>query len=207
MVLIKASRPDRHNVALGRGEIETFRLVPCDVKESPDAPWPIACNCWHNREAEVGRARNGGCGMGFLQSDAVEVKRAAGKGRGVFARRAIGKGEVFERVPILLMTQDEYAKGIDRTILASYCFGWEGDRVALALGYGSIYNHSFKPNARYDDIGDQAKEFTALRAIEAGEEITINYNGKPRSRAKVWFDVVEAGPAAVAAPPASPPQP
>jgi len=137
-----------------------------------------------------GRRFEGG-GMAFAQSDAVEVKRAPGKGRGVFARRAIRKGEVFERVPILFLTREEYAKGVDGTILGSYCFAWEGDRVALALGYGSIYNHSYRPNARYDDIGDRAKEFTALRAIEPGEEITINYNGKPRSRAKVWFDVVE----------------
>ncbi len=134
--------------------------------------------------------------MGFVQSDAVEIKRAPGKGRGVFARRAIRKGEVFESVPVIFLTPEEYARGVDGTILASYCFAWDGDKVALALGYGSVYNHSYKPNARYDDIGNRAKEFTALRAIDPGEEITINYNGKPRGRAKVWFDVVEPEPAA-----------
>ena len=130
--------------------------------------------------------------MAFQQSDAVEVKRTRGKGRGVFARRAIRKGEVIERVPVIVLTLDEYAKSLDSTVLKNYCFAWGKDQVALALGYGSLYNHSYKPNARYEDAGPTAKEFIALRAIAEGEEITVNYNGKPGSRAKVWFDVVEA---------------
>ena len=32
-------------------------------------------------------------------------------------------------------------------------------------------------NARYDDAGRQTKEYRALRDIQPGEEITINYNG------------------------------
>ena len=64
--------------------------------------------------------------------------------------------------------------------------------MALALGYGSLYNHSFRPNARYDDVGPQTKEFTAMRDIAPGEEITVNYNGEPTSRAAVWFEVLES---------------
>jgi SET domain-containing protein len=130
--------------------------------------------------------------MVFRQSDAVEIRRIKGKGRGVFARREISRGEVFERVPLLIMTSDEYAKGLSNSPLKDYCFAWGVDQVVLALGYGSLYNHSYKPNARYEDVGTAIKAFVALRAIAKGEEITINYNGKPRSRAKVWFDVVEA---------------
>jgi SET domain-containing protein len=130
--------------------------------------------------------------MAFHQSDAVEVKRVRGKGQGVFARRAIPKGEIIESVPVLVMTSEEFAEGLANTVLKDYCFGWGVDQVALALGYGSLYNHSYKPNARYEDVGHRTKAFIALRAIAQGEEITVNYNGKPRSRAKVWFDVVEA---------------
>ena len=130
--------------------------------------------------------------MAFQQSDAIEVKRIKGKGRGVFARRAILKGEVIERVPVLVMTEDEYARGLAQTPLKDYCFAWGVDRVALALGYGSLYNHSYRPNARYEDVGPGTKAFVALRPIERGEEITVNYNGRPGSRAKVWFDVLEA---------------
>lgn len=130
--------------------------------------------------------------MAFQHSDAVEVKRIRGKGRGVFARRTIAKGEMIERVPVLVMTEDEYAQGLAHTPLKDYCFAWGTDQVALALGYGSLYNHSYKPNARYEDVGRNTKAFVAVRAIAGGEEITVNYNGRPGSRAKVWFDVVEA---------------
>lgn len=133
--------------------------------------------------------------MAFRQSDAVEVKRIKGKGRGVFARRAIARDEVIERLPVLVMTSEEYAKGLSLTPLKDYCFAWGKDEVALALGYGSLYNHSYRPNARYEDVGPATKAFVAVRAIAEGEEITVNYNGKPGSRAKVWFDVLE-GPAA-----------
>lgn len=132
--------------------------------------------------------------MAFTQSDSIEVKRTKGKGkgRGVFARHAIRKGELIERVPMLVLPAEEYDDTLGGTSLAHYCFNWKEGTVALALGYGSLYNHSYRPNARYDDIWPQTKEFSALRDIEPGEEITVNYNGKPRSRKTVWFDVVEA---------------
>jgi len=132
--------------------------------------------------------------MAFVQSEAVEVKRTRGKGRGVFARRPIRKGEVIERVPVLILEERDYKKGMDTTLLAGYVFAWGEGQIALALGYGSLYNHSFKPNARYQDVRPRTKQFVALRAIKAGEEVTVNYNGTPKSRAKVWFDLaVEPG--------------
>src|SRR3954466_2785574 len=80
------------------------------------------------------------------------------------------------------------------SVLSHYHFAWGKGTGALALGYGSVYNHSYRPNARYDDVGPQTKEFTALRDIEPGEEIVVNYNGNPRSRTAVWFDVIETSP-------------
>jgi SET domain-containing protein len=129
--------------------------------------------------------------MAFTHSDSVEVKRIKGKGRGVFARRLIRKGELIEKVPMLVLPVEEFHDGLGKTSLANYCFNWKEGTVALALGYGSLYNHSYKPNARYDDVWPQTKEFTALRDIAPGEEITVNYNGKPKSRSAVWFEVVE----------------
>jgi uncharacterized protein len=127
--------------------------------------------------------------MAIRQADAVEVRRVRGKGRGVFARRAIPRGEVFETSPVLVLPDEsveDFASG-----LGSYVFEWGKGKLALALGYGSLYNHSYRPNARYDDVGPQAKAFRALRDIAPGEEITVNYNGEPGRRKKVWFDVVE----------------
>ena len=93
--------------------------------------------------------------MAFTHSASIEVKRIKGKGRGVFARRLIRKGELIEKVPMLVLSIEEYHDGISKTSLANYCFAWGQGTVALALGYGSLYNHSYKPNARYDDVGPQ----------------------------------------------------
>jgi SET domain-containing protein len=130
--------------------------------------------------------------MAFTHSNSIEVKRIKGKGRGVFARSLIRKGELIEKVPMLVLSVEEYHDGISKTSLENYCFNWGEGTVALALGYGSRYNHSYKPNARYDDVAPQTKDFTALRDIQPGEDITVNYNAEPRSRATVWFEVVEA---------------
>ena len=131
--------------------------------------------------------------MAFTQSDAIEVKRVKGKGRGVFARRPIRRGEVIERVPVLVLPAEEVKDASGWTGLARYCFHWGQGTLALALGYGSLYNHSYHPNARYDDTAGPAKVFTALCDIAAGEEITVNYNGEPEDESPVWFEVVMPG--------------
>jgi hypothetical protein len=145
---------------------------------------------WENTEVESFRRLSTPSrdDMALTQSDKVEIKRIRGKGRGVFARRPIGKGEVFETCPVLIIPAGSL--GTDATGLGSYVFEWGKDRLALAMGYGSLYNHSYRPNARYDDVR-QGKAFSALRNIETGEEITVNYNGDPGDNTEVWFDVVE----------------
>ena len=132
--------------------------------------------------------------MAFTQSDAIEVRRVKGKGRGVFARRPIRRGEVIERVPVLVLPIDAVRTPSRWTGLARYCFHWGRGTLALALGYGSLYNHSYRPNAFYDDTGGPAKVFTALRDIAPGEEITVNYNGEPGDDSPVGFEVLEAEP-------------
>lgn len=127
----------------------------------------------------------------MTQTDLIEVRRVKGKGRGVFARRWIRNGDVIERVPVLVLTADEVEDGSSWDGLAGYCFLWGERKLALALGYGSLYNHSYQPNARYDDVGQRTKVFTAMRDIQPGEEITINYNGDPKDVSAVGFEVVE----------------
>jgi len=81
---------------------------------------------------------------------------------------------------------------LKETSLDSYIFQWGGGCTAIALGLGSLYNHSYEPNAQYhQDTHNRHLEFVALRAICCGEEITINYNGNPESRSPVWFRVDE----------------
>jgi len=128
--------------------------------------------------------------MPIRSSTLIEVKYTAKKGRGVFATQTIPEGTVFERVPVLVMPADEVINGTGE-VLHNYVFEWGKGTVALALGFGSLYNHSYSPNARYDDVGRLTKVYTAVRDILAGEEITINYNGCEEDLAPVGFEVEE----------------
>ena len=116
------------------------------------------------------------------------VDRTANKGRGVFTDRPIGSGELIERCPVLELPAED-RRALRGTALYDYYFDWgaDGRDLALALGLGSIYNHSFAPNARYvKRYRERLIEFLALRAIAAGEEILINYNGDPDDRSPLW---------------------
>lgn len=125
-------------------------------------------------------------------SERIYVKKVKGKGRGVFARTAIRRGEIVERVPILLVPIASMVGGMENPTLLRYFFVWDDDHVAVTLGYGSIYNHSYAPNARYrHDRASQTMVYRALRDIAPGEEITINYNYYPDDKGPVGFEVVE----------------
>jgi uncharacterized protein len=134
-------------------------------------------------------ARSVRTGKALMQhSDQVYVKRVKGKGRGVFARCAIAKGSIVEKVPVLIVPIKHLVGGLQNPILQKYFYIWGHDTVAVSLGYGSLYNHSYTPNADYEhDPG--CLVYRALRNIERGEEITINYNGNPKDRSPMAFDV------------------
>lgn len=111
-------------------------------------------------------------------------------GMGVFAAEPIPEGAVIEICPVLLFPKTQLAQ-VRQTVLDDYYFDWgdDGDWFALALGYGSLYNHSYEPNADYGmDFDNKTIDIYSLRDIEPGEEICINYNGAPGDRTKVWFE-------------------
>jgi SET domain-containing protein len=122
-------------------------------------------------------------------SELICVKKVRGKGRGVFARRAIQKGEVIERVPVVVIPIKHIVDGWQNSELNRYFYVWSPSTVAVSLGYGSLYNHSYTPNARYEQ-GEKVLLYRAVRKIELGEEITINYNGRPVDDRPVGFEVV-----------------
>ncbi len=112
------------------------------------------------------------------------------KGRGVFCATDIPKAALIEICPLILIPESE-VDIIHETELHDYYFVW-GDRdeqAAIALGYGSLYNHSYKPNAEYIyDLDNICIEVFALKAIKAGTEITFNYHGDPDCKDPLWFD-------------------
>ncbi len=119
------------------------------------------------------------------------VKEVGNKGRGVFAGEEIPSGTVFENAPVIAFPKGQW-KYITKTKLSNYVFFWGEDLKAgaVALGTGSLYNHSYEPNARYiRNIKNRTVDFVALRDIHEGEEITVNYNCDPNDKTPVWFDV------------------
>ena len=123
----------------------------------------------------------------------MEVRPIAAKGRGVFALAKFAGDEVIETAPVILIPAEQWHH-IEPTVLALYIYNFgptaAQEHAAIALGYGSLYNHSFKPNATYiKDWNEQVIRFVALRDIQQGEEITVNYNGSPEDQAPIWFEV------------------
>ncbi len=94
-------------------------------------------------------------------------------------------GDVIEVCPVIVCPLVE----VEGLTLDPYSFLW-GDDAAIVLGYGSLYNHSYEPNAVYNREYDRKEiRFIAIRPLPAGAEITINYNGDPTSREPLWFEV------------------
>lgn len=106
--------------------------------------------------------------------------------RGIIATRAIEKDEIIERCPVVLVPIKIQEEPLKRTILWKYYFEWNEENHCIVLGYGSLINHSYHPNARYiHDYAHKRLSFYAIKNIKQGEEITVNYNYYPYSKTKV----------------------
>lgn len=128
----------------------------------------------------------------IVQPDGIEIRLSPLHGLGVFATRNYRRGAVIEICPTILMqTNDKDC--LQGTILFNYYFllGHEKFPVALGLGYSSLYNHAYDANASYTiSVKNSSIKITACRCISPGDEITINYNGKPGDSSQVYFESV-----------------
>lgn len=105
--------------------------------------------------------------------------------RGLLAVRQITKGEIIEKCPIILVDKTQEA-ALRQTVLWKYYYEWSRSHHCIVLGYGSLINHSYNPSARYVyDYKYKLLTFKAIKKILPGEEITVNYNLIPQSKAKL----------------------
>ena len=118
-------------------------------------------------------------------------------GRGVFAANAIKKGDIIEQCPVILITERE-VPDLRKTELHNYYFMWGDDKkhhkAAICLGFGSLYNHSYTPNATYQkNHKENLITFIAIKDIKKDEEISVNYNyGNPDDKSKLWIESIPA---------------
>lgn len=109
-------------------------------------------------------------------------------GRGVFTALPIEPDSLIEVCPIILLPPKDIEL-VHQTHLHDYYFLWGQMGCAIALGYGSLYNHASAPNAEYEmDFDNLTIDIYSLRRIEAGEEITICYTDGEDERTTLWFE-------------------
>ncbi len=111
------------------------------------------------------------------------------KGRGVFTSIEISEGDLIEICPVIEISKLEIPI-IHKTTLHDYYFLWgeDMDQCAIALGFGSLYNHEIQPNANFIlDFENKSIDIVAIKTISPGDEITLNYNGEPGDETPLWF--------------------
>lgn len=92
--------------------------------------------------------------------------------------------------PVLVLGAEDRKK-VEETLLYDYIFEWGEDSkgACVALGYLSIYNHSYNANCLYEmDFEAQTMRIIAVKKIAAGEELFINYNADPDDEKPIWFE-------------------
>jgi uncharacterized protein len=101
----------------------------------------------------------------------------------------IKKNTIIEIAPVIVLSKQDRLL-IDQTLLHDYIFEW-GDtqnQCCMALGYVPMYNHSYRSNCEYEmNYKLQIITVKTVRAIKAGEELFINYNGDWNNKKPVWF--------------------
>jgi SET domain-containing protein len=120
----------------------------------------------------------------------IYIAASTNKGKGVFTNEFIAEGKTIEIAPMLILPEADNEL-IEKSYLYNYYFIWGDDKKnkAIALGYGSIYNHSYEPNVAYKmNFEDETISFVAWRNIQPNEELFINYNGDEDSQDKLWFE-------------------
>jgi len=115
------------------------------------------------------------------------------KGRGIFSKKDLAADQVIETSPVIVMSHED-RQHLDKTLLHDYIFEWQPEGASMccmALGWVPLYNHSYASNCEYFmDYDDDTINIKTVRSIQAGEELTINYNGDWDNKEKVWFEVV-----------------
>lgn len=125
------------------------------------------------------------------QLSSLYIAHSGKRGRGVFTAKTLHENDLVEICPVIVIPQAQLEK-INQSVFHDYYFLWSPDQTegALALGYGSLYNHSYQPNARIElDFANRTISFYASRAVQPGEELLIDYRDHPQYDDKVWFEV------------------
>lgn len=114
----------------------------------------------------------------------MKVKDTKFKGRGVFSDFEFGKNQIVCRCNVIVLGNKDTKVARD-TLLTTYLFDWPSPHEtldddwtssAIALGVGSLFNHSDEPNLKWEIRRDKLEiVFKTLRPIKKGEEFLFDY--------------------------------
>lgn len=121
-------------------------------------------------------------GVAYDACSKIECLDAGEKGRGVFAKLPIARGDVVEVSPV-----KPFNNSADLPIgLADLPFAWTDNQDAIALGLTQMANHSDSPSCMIErDYDNLTITLRAIRDIEVGEELSFQYR-------TLWFTPAEA---------------
>ena len=106
------------------------------------------------------------------QNIIVKQSLIPNSGRGVFANKNFKKGEIVEVCPLI----SDKRSNINKSIIKDYTFKNKfKDEEVIVFGLCSIYNHSDNNNIHHDQDGNDNMIYTAVRDINKGEELYVNY--------------------------------
>ncbi|MBK9733977.1 MAG: SET domain-containing protein-lysine N-methyltransferase [Saprospiraceae bacterium] len=123
------------------------------------------------------------------QIPGLYIMDTVARGRGVYTSIDITAGDIIEICPVICIPKSQLPI-IHKTTLHDYYFLWgkDMDECAIALGFGSLYNHELHPSANFIlDLENNTIDIVAIKNIASGTEITLNYNGEPGDDSPLWF--------------------
>ncbi len=118
------------------------------------------------------------------------IQETPAMGRGVFTSEILPAATIIEISPVVVLEHKDKLL-LDQTLLHDYIFHWgeTEQECCVALGYLSVYNHSYLSNAEYEmNYPARTICIKTVREIGRGEEVFINYNGNWNDLTPVWFD-------------------
>jgi len=99
-------------------------------------------------------------------------------GHGIFATKAIPADATLEECPYLRINADECAGSLDDYVFNLEPSEEDGDSevYSLVLGWGSLFNHSYKHNTEYwHDTDRDLIVFHTIKKVSAGKQLFVNY--------------------------------
>ncbi|HYC39096.1 MAG TPA: SET domain-containing protein [Chitinophagaceae bacterium] len=123
---------------------------------------------------------------------ALYIAESGEKGRGIFTSEDLDAGVLIESSPVIVLPPEDRPL-IDRTRLHDYIFEWGDNKegCCMALGWIALYNHASPSNCEYEmDFEADLIRVRTVRAVDAGEELSINYNGDADNTEPVWFETI-----------------